>query len=135
MSDKLITVLVIEDNPGDARLIRDVLEDEAPTQLKLEHVTRLDAGLARLAEGGIDVALLDLSLPDSQGIDTFNQVRAHSPQVPIVVLTGLNDETVEAETLRAGGQDYLNKGVLDFCILHRSIQHAIDRSRPQEQSR
>jgi len=135
MSEKSITVLMIEDNPGDARLIREVLEEEISARLKLEHVTRLDAALVRLAEGGIDVALLDLSLPDSQGIDTFHQARAHSPQVPIVVLSGLDDEAVAAETLRAGGQDFLNKGVLDLCVLHRSIQHAIGRNRPQAKSR
>jgi len=134
MSDKLITVLMIEDNPGDARLIREILEDEISNRLRLEHVSRLDAALGRLSEGGIDVALLDLSLPDSQGIDTFNQVRAHAPQVPIVVLTGLADEAVAAETLRAGGQDYLNKRVLDLCVLHRSIQNAVDRARSQEMS-
>jgi signal transduction histidine kinase len=135
MSEKQIKVLMIEDNPGDARLIREVLNEDSSAQVKLEHVTRLDAALARLAEGETDVILLDLFLPDSQGIDTFNRVHGHSPEVPIVVLSGLDDEAVVAETLRSGGQDYLNKGILDFCVLHRSIQHAIGRNRPREDER
>ena len=135
MTEKCITVLLIEDNPGDARLIREVLEEETSAQFKLEHADRLGAGLERLAEGGIDVALLDLSLPDSQGLDTFLQAHAHFPHLPIVVLTGLNDDTLAAETLKAGGQDYLCKRVLNYCILHRSIQHAMERKRTEKESR
>ncbi len=101
MSENCITVLLIEDNPGDARLIQEVLAEETSTRFKLELATDLETGLERLDQGDIDVALLDLSLPDSHGIDTFKQVHDHSPQVPIVVLTGLNDDAVAVQTLRA----------------------------------
>jgi len=135
MTEKRLTVLLIEDNSGDARLIREVLEEDSSTRLKLIHVTELRTGLERLAEGGIDVVLLDLSLPDSQGIDTFNQAHAHSPHVPIVVLTGHNDDGLASATLQAGGQDFLNKGVSNLCTLHQSIRHAVARKRVEESNR
>jgi DNA-binding response OmpR family regulator len=81
------------------------------------------------------VILLDLALPDSQGLDTFSKVRAHAPDVPIVVLTGLRDDRVAAEVLEAGGQDYLVKGALNYAVLERSIRSAIRRKRAQGESR
>jgi CheY-like chemotaxis protein len=131
MSEKSITVLLLEDNPGDARVITALLEEETSSRFNLLHVTELKTGLERLTQGGIDVALLDLSLPDSQGIDTFNQVHTHSPQVPIVVLSGLKDDAVRAQVLRAGGQDFLTKGVLNLSVLHQSLRHAIDRKQAE----
>ncbi len=130
-----ITALLIEDNPADARMIREVLREESSTRFNVEQSDRLDTGLERLAKGGIDVILLDLSLPDSHGIDTFVQTYTHSPGVPIVVLTGLNDATVAAQTLNGGGQDYLNKGALNLCVLHQSIRNAIARKQSEEVSR
>jgi signal transduction histidine kinase len=132
MSENTVTVLLIEDNPGDVRLIGEVLSEETSARYNLVLADRLDGGLERLEKGGIDVALLDLSLPDSQGLDTFNQAHAHSPQVPIVVLTGLDDPTVAVEILHAGGQDYLNKRALDLCALDRTIRHAIERKRAEK---
>jgi two-component system sensor histidine kinase/response regulator len=134
MSERLITVLLIEDNPGDARLIRETLEDETSARFKLELAEDLGSGLERLSEGGIDVALLDLSLPDSHGLETLHQAHAHAPDVPIVVLTGLNDDAAAAEALKSGGQDYLNKGLLNYCILHLSIERAIERKRSERPS-
>jgi signal transduction histidine kinase len=134
MDENTINVLLIEDNPADARLIGEILSEESSVQYKIERASRLDAGLARLAKGGIDAALLDLSLPDSYGIDTFNRARAHAPHLPIVVLTGLDDQTLAAETLRAGGQDYLNKGISHLCVLHQTIRHAIERNRAAKDS-
>jgi two-component system, sensor histidine kinase and response regulator len=131
MSEKSFTVLLIEDNPSDARLIRELLEEEAPRRFALEHATHLETGLDRLAQGGIDAALVDLSLPDSQGLDTFKQVYAHSPQVPIVVLTGLNDEAVAAQTLRAGGQDFLSKSLMNLSVLDQTIRHAMERKKAE----
>ncbi len=135
MADETIVVLLIEDNSGDARLIREVLEEDRAARIKLIHVTDLKTGLERLAEGGIDVVLLDLSLPDSRGIDTFNQAHTHSPRVPIVVLTGHNDDVLASATLRAGGQDFLSKGVSNLCALHQSIRHAIARKRVEQSNR
>jgi CheY-like chemotaxis protein len=129
VESKPISVLLIEDNAGDARLIREVLKTEESIELELDHVTRLDRALEKLDQGGIDVAVVDLSLPDSQGIDTFKSLRARAPEVPIVILTGLRDQTVEGDILLAGGQEYLHKGALDLCVLPKLIVHAIERSR------
>jgi DNA-binding response OmpR family regulator len=129
MDGKPVSVLLIEDNPGDARLIGEILASESSSAFTLDHVNRLDRALARLDQGGVDVALVDLSLPDSHGIETFQRIRAHAPEVPIVILTGLRDQSVEENTLLAGGQEYLHKGALDLCVLHKSILHAIERNR------
>jgi len=133
MTGKMITILLIEDNPGDVRLIREYLAEGTSASLALEHAARLATGLERLAAGGIDVVLLDLSLPDSQGFDTFHQAYARSPHVPIIVLTALDDEAVAVETLNAGGQDYLIKTYLNYSTLHRSISYAIERKRAAEE--
>jgi two-component system sensor histidine kinase/response regulator len=134
MDEKSINVLLIEDNPADARLIGEILSEERSVHYNLVCATRLDEGLDRLAHEDFDAALVDLSLPDSFGIDTFNRARAHSPRMPIVVLTGLNDPAVATETLRAGGQDYLNKGISQLCVLHQTILHAIERNRAARDS-
>src|SRR5271163_4197476 len=110
MHENLISVLLVDDNAADARRIRDVLEEGSSREIKLEHSTRLETALARLDVGGIDVVLLNLSLPDSQGIDTLTQTRMRSPHVPIIVLTDVRHRGYAAATLKAGGQDYLSKG-------------------------
>src|SRR5438067_804897 len=86
------TVLLVEDEPGDARLIQEMLRDARGARFRLERAEGLTEALERLARGGVDLVLLDLSLPESQGLDTFVRVHAHAPGVPVVVLTGSNDE-------------------------------------------
>src|SRR5688572_26870839 len=86
-----IKVLLIEDNPLDVRLIGIMLQDSAPGMFKFEQVDRLESGIRRLAQGGIDLVLVDLSLPDSHGLETFSGVHAQAPTVPIIVLSGLAD--------------------------------------------
>jgi two-component sensor histidine kinase/CheY-like chemotaxis protein len=121
--------LLIEDKPGDARLIHFMLW-EAPGKLfSVDHVDRLSAGLERLKAGGIDLILLDLHLPDSKGLDTFLAVYQRTPDIPIVLLTGLNDESVAVEAMRHGAQDYLVKGQIDGETLARAIRYAIERKR------
>src|ERR1044071_6508419 len=88
-----IRVLLIEDNPGDARLIQVMLRDSDAGFFSTEHVDRLELGIQRLAAGDIDIVLVDLSLPDSQSLATFARLHAFAPHVPIVVLTGLDDTT------------------------------------------
>src|SRR5512135_693122 len=127
------TILLIEDNPGDVRLIREYLSESS--RIRLEVAARLETGLERLASGGIDVVLLDLSLPDSHGFDTFRQVHTRTPHVPIVVLTALDNDAVVAETLREGGQDYLLKTHLDHEILRRAITYSIERQRVTDELR
>ena len=122
-----IRILLIEDNPGDARLIREMLAAKESASFDLEHADRLSTGLARLARGGIDVILLDLSLPDSQGLDGLNKICAQAPEAPVVVLSGLSDEAVAVNAVHEGAQDYLVKGSVDSALLVRSLRYAIER--------
>lgn len=142
MSGKPIHVLLVEDNPGDARLVCEMLDGDSPepgallsesgeVEFELECVTRLSDGLQRLSAGGIDVVLLDLSLPDSMGLDTFARAQAHVPQVPIVVLTARGNEALAGTAVRAGAQDFLSKGQIDENLLVRTICHAIERKQAE----
>jgi len=133
MTETKTKILLIEDDPGDALLIEEMLAEAGRALFDLERVDRLSAGLARLEKGGIDVVLLDLSLPDSQGIDTLVKARECAESVPIVVLTGLDDAAMGARILRKGGQDYLVKGQIDGNLLSRSIRYAIERQRLLEE--
>ena len=127
-----INVLLIEDNPGDARLIREILAEAGDTQFDLERADRLSTGLEHLAAGSVDVILLDLLLPESQGLDTFHQVYAQAPEVPIVVLTVLGNEDLALRTVHEGAQDYLFKGDMDKNLVVRSMRYAIERKRAEE---
>ncbi|MCX9010788.1 MAG: ATP-binding protein [Candidatus Methanoperedens sp.] len=127
-----IKVLLIEDNPGDARLIKEMLMEAGNISFDLEWRDRLSAGLERLAEGGIDVVLLDLMLPDSRGSETFDRTLAQAPEVPIVVMTGIDDETLATSAVQKGAQDYLIKGQVDSNLLVRSIRYAIARKQAEE---
>jgi diguanylate cyclase (GGDEF)-like protein len=124
-------VLLIEDNPGDARLIREMLAEDAGALFRLHCTERLSLGLEFLASAPPAVVLLDLSLPDSLGLATFARVYAHSPAVPIIVLTGNDDRTVALSAVKSGAQDYLVKGRLDRELLLRSMQYSIERKRYQ----
>lgn len=110
-------------------MIREVLAGARSASFGLECAGRLSTGLEHLAGGGIDLVLLDLSLPDSRGIDTLRRVRAQAPEVPIVVLTGLDDEVLAIEAVQTGAQDYLVKGQIDKNLLTRAIRYAIERHR------
>jgi PAS domain S-box-containing protein len=127
-----IKALLIEDDPEDAQLLREILAAAKGIRFHVEWVDRLQAGLERLSHGGIDVLLLDLSLPDSAGIDTVLTVHSRASGVPIVVLTGLDDEAFAMRAVRKGAQDYLVKGQVDSNLLARSIRYAIERKRAEE---
>jgi len=135
MSNKAVKVLLIEDNPGDVRLIREILAEAKGSPFKLECADRLATGLACLARGGIDVVLLDLGLPDSQGLSTLVKVQAKALTVPVVVLTCLDDEALAVEAVQEGAQDYLVKGQVESNLLARSIRYAIERKRAEEKAR
>jgi len=131
MNNRLITVLLIEDNPGDAGLIRAALSEAKGGEFALEWVERLSAGIERLESGGIDIVLLDLSLPDSRGLETLRKIQTAAPDIPVVVLTGLDDETIALNSVQAGAQDYLVKGDMAGNLLARAIRYAIERQRMQ----
>jgi PAS domain S-box-containing protein len=122
-----IGVLVIEDNPGDARLIRELMEESGPGRFKIRVATDFKQGLAALAEARYDIALLDLSLPDSSGLSGLLRLRAEYPELPIVIMTGFNDEELAVQATRAGAQDYLIKGESPSHALARSVRYAIER--------
>ena len=122
-------MLLIEDNPGDVRLIREMLAEAATADIGIESAESLSAGLDLLTAGGFDVVLLDLGLPDSQGLATLGRLYARVPDIAIVVLTGHGDEAVAIEAVKQGAQDYLVKGEVDEKLLVRSIHYAVERRR------
>jgi len=132
MESKSNKILLIEDNPGDARLLQEMLAEIRDVSFKLDWVDRLSTGLERLAAGGIDVVLLDLSLPDSQGFETFAKARSQASETPIILLTGLNDEMMAIRAAQEGAQDYLIKGQVDSNLLKRSMRYAIARKRTEQ---
>ncbi len=135
MSDKCTKILLIEDNPGDVRLIQEMLTQAIQDGYQLECADRLSKGLKRLGMGGIDLVLLDLGLPDSQGLRTFDKVHAQAPAVPIVLLTGLDDKMLALQAVRQGAQDYLVKGNVDSTVLCRAVRHAVERKQVEEEIR
>jgi signal transduction histidine kinase len=124
-----LKVMLVEDNRGDARLIREMLKDVDGFVIDLVHVETLGAALERLRERSIDVVLLDLGLPDSSGTETFLRTRATAPWVAVVVLSGDTDGEIALRALRAGAQDYLLKGHVDPQGLARSLRYAVEHKR------
>lgn len=132
MTSDQIAVLLVEDNPGDARLIQEALsetslDESSKPDFSLSVTGNLRSALDHLQRDGVDLILADLSLPDSQGLDTVMQILACAPKTPIVVLTGMSDEGLATRALQAGAEDYLVKGESDASILKRSIRYAIER--------
>ena len=126
-----IAVLLVEDSSGDARLVQEMLSEATVAVFELTHAERLDEALDLVAKSSFDVVLLDLDLPDSQGPNTFLKLQAHATDVPVVVLSGLDDETIAVTAIRAGAQDYLIKGQIDSHLLSRALRYAIERHRLQ----
>jgi diguanylate cyclase (GGDEF)-like protein len=129
-TDTLIRVLLVEDNPGDARLVVEMLKDPGASEFHLEHVTTVRAAIARLsdeARPGIDAVLLDLSLPDEHGVDTVRRVIEACAGAVIVVMTGAGDEQMGLAALQEGAQDYLVKGQVTTAMLRRAVRFSIER--------
>jgi serine phosphatase RsbU (regulator of sigma subunit) len=133
MADRRIDVLLVEDNRGDARFIREMFAEAQGTEFEVTWVDRLGAGLGRARDGRFDVVLLDLSLPDSQGLATFRAFRAAAPGLPVVVLTGLDDAAVAEQAVQEGAQDYLAKGQVDPVALVHALCYAISRHHRQRE--
>ncbi|MFB3765618.1 MAG: response regulator [Methanotrichaceae archaeon] len=130
MSASSIKVLLVEDNPGDARLIEEFLRYAEGATFELDCADRLSEGLKHIE--GKDAILLDLALPDSAGLDTFRKMRSQAPALPIIVLTGTDDNSLAFEAIHEGAQDYLVKGQINGQLLARSIRYAIERKSVDE---
>lgn len=128
-------VLLVEDNPGDARLLREAVKDAAGISISLTHEQTLAQALKRLDNESFDVIMLDLSLPDADGLETLERTHAHAPSLPIVVLTGLDDEALAVRAVREGAQDYLVKGQVTGQVLVRAMRYATERKRAVEDLR
>jgi DNA-binding NarL/FixJ family response regulator len=122
-----IQTLLIEDNPGDVRLIQEMLSEANPGACQITVFDRLDGARSALEHGGYDVVLLDLTLPDSTGLATLSRLRPTVATAAVIVLTGLNDEAAAVQALREGAQDYLVKDRMSPEVLWRSIRYAIER--------
>src|SRR6266403_197234 len=133
MSKKSIkTVLLVEDNPGDTRLLREMFNEQGSHKTELTQVECMSDAEKHLAQRQVDIILLDLGLPDAEGVGSVRRVRAAAPHVPLVVLTGLDDESLAAQALQEGAQDYLIKGQIDARGLMRALRYAIERKSMEE---
>jgi len=130
MSNRL-QILLIEDNPGDADLIVELLPRDGPVVFEINNVDRLSKALECVSKGRFDLVLLDLGLPDSDGLETLRAIRTHFARLAIVVLTGNNDEQLGLASIQEGAQDYLIKGQIDQTLLVRSINYAIARKQDE----
>lgn len=128
MADKLITLLLVEDNPGDASLIRRMLSSiNGP--FEIIHVTMLKECLTRLRNGGIDLVLLDLGLPDCSGLETLTRTRAEAPHIPIIVVTGLSERETAVQALNQGAQDFIAKERVDVHLLSQAVLRSVGAGR------
>lgn len=129
-------ILLVEDNPGDALLLKEALRDFNHTPpFELIHVDRLALAIERTKQERFAAVLLDLSLPDAKGVETVVRMQREAATLPIIVLTGLDDDAAAVEAVRAGAQDYLVKGQIDGRLLVRALSYAIERKRLQEAMR
>jgi signal transduction histidine kinase len=133
MPTDAVNVLLIEDNEDHVQFLRQLLATSELTTFELHTASSVALGVERLRDGGIQLILLDLSLPDSDGLETFIRVIEAAPDLPLIVLSGINDVALAIETVQLGAQDYLVKGHVDNHLLVRSMQYAIERKRAQLQ--
>jgi signal transduction histidine kinase len=134
MKQKSLQILLVEDNAGDARLLREMFSKERPDSFELTHLLRMREAEIHLAKGGVDIVLLDMGLPDGHGLETVRRARAAAPGIPMIVLTGLDDEALAAQAMKEGAQDYLIKGQIENRALPRALRHAIERHRLQAET-
>jgi diguanylate cyclase (GGDEF)-like protein len=132
MIDMAVRALLVEDNPADARLMAELLADAGARGVQLQHVDRVSAALMNLENQEFDIVLLDLTLPDSSGLETVSRICAADPRIPVIVLTGMEDDALALAAVHAGAQDYLVKGQVDGAVIARSIRYAIERKRLED---
>jgi diguanylate cyclase (GGDEF)-like protein len=129
MIDKpLKRILLVEDNHGDARLLHEMLREQRAVEIELTHVETLGDLAAHIVVNAVDIILLDLGLPDAQGLEAVRRTRAAAPGVALIVITGLDDETMAVQALQEGAQDYLTKGNIDTRGLMRALRNAFERN-------
>jgi len=129
MEDKSYKALLIEDNPLDTKLMQKLLAKSGATVFEMNSAGTLTAGLNHLSASLPDIIILDLNLPDSKGIDTYLKIKDHSPDLPVVVLTGMGDKKIVDRVLREGAQDYLQKGQINAGILEKTIRYSMARKK------
>ncbi|MHA1823443.1 MAG: response regulator, partial [Promethearchaeota archaeon] len=132
LTSKSINILLIEDNAGDIRLVREMLKDIRNLSFKVEASLLLIKALKILESHKFDVILLDLNLPDSVGIETVSKTLEVARDTPIIILTGLNEESLAISSVKMGVQDYLVKEQFNSLLLARSIQYAIERKKTEQ---
>jgi two-component system, cell cycle response regulator len=131
MSMPITKILLVEDNPGDKRLVQEAFREIAELQSEIVHCDTLKQALESLAGDRPDVVLIDLGLPDAQGLEAVRRIHDAAPEVPLVVLTMLNDESLGMQALKEGAQDYLIKTHIDWRTIWRALCYAIERQRVQ----
>jgi signal transduction histidine kinase len=131
MKKQVLQVLLVEDNAADARLLREMFSKEKQGSFELTHLTHMRDAEIRLAKGGVDIVLLDMGLPDGNGLEILRRARAADPTVVMIVLTGLEDEALAAEAMKEGALDYLIKGQIENRALPQALRHAMERQRMQ----
>lgn len=127
-----IKILLVEDNPGDALLAQAFLAEDLSRQFELLTADQLGAALPLLEQGGIAAVLLDLQLPDGEGLETLTRIHAAAPDIPIVVLSAIEDESLAIKSVQLGAQDFLVKGNINGLLLRRSLYYAIERKHMEE---
>jgi diguanylate cyclase (GGDEF)-like protein/PAS domain S-box-containing protein len=128
-----MTLLLVEDNPGDVRLLREMLdEQDKDNRIDLVNFISMSQAEAHLAGNTVDIILLDLGLPDAQGLEAIRRAHSAAPRIPLVVLTGLDDEILAAQSLKEGAEDYLVKGQIEARSLRRSLRYSIERKIMEE---
>ena len=130
--DEVVRVLLVEDSSDHAELISTKLRRSKRIRVDIDHADRLEKGLRNLERNAYDVVLLDFSLPDSFGIETFRRAHEAAPRTPIIVLTSLDDNDLAVQAVRLGAQDYLIKREADTRLLVRSILYAMERATSEE---
>jgi diguanylate cyclase (GGDEF)-like protein len=131
MKNDIIRVLLVEDNPADARLIKEYFGELKETPFLVSDADCMAGAVDHVVGRHFDVILLDLSLPDSHGLETIHRMHAHAPDMPLIVMTGLDDDELALAAMRHGAQDYLVKGKFDIHLLSRAIRYTIERKRAE----
>jgi DNA-binding NarL/FixJ family response regulator len=133
MGKNEIKILLVEDNPADVLFLREALQQDLLTSFVLTATERLSTAAPLFEKNIFDIILLDLGLPDSQGLETFTRIHQIAPEIPIIILSGLRDEFFATQAVQAGAQDYLMKDANSFSSCARAIRYAIERSKSQRE--